>query len=207
VIGTPVTSSVATVLFGALSVWFAVRAVTGRDVPDRVSNLLHLAMSAAMTAMPWSWGPPALPQVLVFTAGASWYAGTALFRPTADAGLGVGHGRHTAAGLWYHAAMMLAMVWMAVAMIPSGPGATAAADMGGMTMAHGTGSGALTGDAPWALAVSIALGFGFAVAAVWLTALLVREAVGAARGQEVADLTASTAMAAGTAYVLLVLMT
>ena len=65
---------------------------------------------------------------------------------------------------------------------------------------------AMTGDASWALAVSIALGFGFVVAAVWLNVLLVREAIGAARRDEVADLTASTAMAAGMAYSLLVLM-
>ena len=204
--GTPVTASVVSILFGALSLWFAGRAVTGRDVPDRVSNLLHLLMSAAMTAMPWSWAPPALPQVVVFSAGAFWYAGVALYRPTADAGIGVGHGRHGAAGLWYHAAMMLAMVWMAVAMIP---GAPEAGDGSGMSMAHmgGAAAGAgMTGDAPWALAVSIALGFGFVVAAAWLNVLLVREAIGVARPAEVADLTASTAMAAGMAFTLLVLM-
>lgn len=217
--GTPVTASVASLLFGALSAWFAGRVVTGRDVPDRVSNLLHLLMSAAMAAMPWAWAPPALPQVLVFTAGAFWYAGIALFRPTADAAIGVGHGPHGVAGLWYHAGMTLAMVWMAVAMTPSTPGGGAAGGMTGMTGMAGmsgtagaasAGSTAVaataTGDAPWALAVSIALGVVFAIAAVWLTVLLVQESAGVARRHEVADLTASTAMAAGMAYMLLVLM-
>ena len=120
--------------------------------------------------------------------------------------LGVGHGRHGAAGLWYHAAMMLAMVWMAVAMIPGTPAASAM----GMDMGHGhtgTAGGGMTGSAPWALAVSIALGFGFAVAAGWLVLLLIREAVGTARRHEVADLAASAVMAAGMSFALLVLMT
>ncbi|WP_375390021.1 DUF5134 domain-containing protein [uncultured Amnibacterium sp.] len=207
--GTPVTASVASILFGGLSLWFAVRVVAGRDLPDRVSNLLHLLMSAAMAAMPWPWAFPALPQVLVFSAGAFWYAGIALFRPTADAGLGVGHGRHGVAGLLYHAAMMLVMVWMAVAMLPGPPARTDAAGTAGTAMSAMTGGAAetLTGDAPWALAVSIAFGVAFVVAAVWLNVLLIREAVGAAGRNEVADLTASTAMAAGMAYSLLVLMT
>lgn len=205
--GTPLTASVATVLFGALSVWFAGRVVSGRDVPDRVSNLLHLCMSGAMVAMPWSFAVPALPQVVVFSAGAFWYAGAALFRPASDARLGLGHGAHgRVAGLWYHAGMMLAMVWMAVTMIP----ATASADMTGMaamTHAHGAAGSALTGDAPWALALSIALGAAFAGATLWLATLLIREAVGAARRIEVADLAASTVMAAGMSYVFLVLVT
>jgi hypothetical protein len=209
--GTPLTASVAATVFSALGLWFAGRVVTGRDVPDRISNLLHLLMSGAMVAMPWAWNVPALPQVVVFSAGAFWYAGAALFRPSSDALLGVGHGAHgRVAGLWYHAGMMLAMVWMAVAMIP----ATASADggMGGMSgmagMSHAGAAGtAATGDVPWALAVSIALGACFAGATVWLAGLLVREAAGAARRLEVADLTASTLMAAGMSYVLLVLMT
>ena len=140
-------------------------------------------------------------------AGAFWYAGAALFRPTSDARLGLGHGAHgRAAGLWYHAGMMLAMVWMAVGMIP----ATASADMSGMAAmapAHAVVGSALTGDAPWALAVSIALGAAFAGATVWLATMLIQEAVGAARRIEVADLTASTVMAAGMSYVFLVLVT
>lgn len=205
--GTPLTATVATIVFSTLGVWFAGRVVTGRDVPDRVSNLLHLLMSGAMIAMPWPWAVPALPQVVVFSAGAFWYAGAALFRPTSDAALSLGHGAHgRSVGLLYHAGMMLAMVWMAVAMIP----ATASADMGGMAgMTHsGTGAGAaMTGYAPWALAVSIALGACFAGATVWLAALLVREAAGAGRRLEVADLAASTLMAAGMSYVFLVLVT
>jgi hypothetical protein len=203
--GTPLTAAVAATVFSALGVWFAGRVVTGRDVPDRVSNLLHLLMSGAMVAMPWSWAVPALPQVVVFSAGAFWYAGIALFRPAADAGLGLGHGAHgQVAGLWYHAGMMLAMVWMAVAMIP----ATASADGGMAGMAHAsTGGAAITGDAPWALALSIALGALFAIGTVWLAGLLIREAAGRAHRLEVADLTASTLMAAGMSYVFLVLVT
>src|ERR1700712_1957287 len=92
--GTPLIASVAATAFSILGLWFAGRVVTGRVVPDRVSNLLHLLMSGAMLGMPWSWDAPALPQVVVFSAGAFWYAGAALFRPASDAGLGVGHGAH-----------------------------------------------------------------------------------------------------------------
>ena len=204
--GTPLTATVASVVFGALALWYAGRGITGRDVPDQVSNLLHLLMATAMTAMPWVWAPPALPQVVAFSAGAFWYVGVALFRPGADADLGIGHGAHGARAHWYHAGMMLAMVWMAVAMIPGTPAASAM----GMDMGHGhtgTAGGGMTGSAPWALAVSIALGFGFAVAAGWLVLLLIREAVGTARRHEVADLAASAVMAAGMSFALLVLMT
>jgi hypothetical protein len=205
--GTPLTATVASIVFSTLGVWFAGRVVTGRDVPDRVSNLLHLLMSGAMVAMPWSFAAPALPQVVVFSAGAFWYAGAALFRPSSDALLGLGHGAHgRVAGHWYHAGMMLAMVWMAVAMIP----ATASADLGGMAgMTHGGAAigSAMTGDEPWALAVSIALGAAFAGATVWLAGLLIQEAAGPARRLEVADLAASTVMAAGMSFVLLVLIT
>jgi hypothetical protein len=201
--GSGSTAVVATILFSGLAVWYAWRSVSGKDVPDRISNLLHLAMSGAMAAMPWS-AVPALPQIVVFTAGAFWYAGVALYRPSADARLGVGHGTHAGTvGLWYHAAMLLAMVWMAVAGIPVAPGGT---PVGAMVHGEDAVVGAATGDAPWALALSIALGCGFAIAAVWLVVLLVRESVGAARGREVADLTASTAMAAGMSFTFLVLM-
>ncbi|MGT2426214.1 DUF5134 domain-containing protein [Amnibacterium kyonggiense] len=208
--GTPLTASVASALFGVLSVWYAGRAVGGRDLPDRISNLLHLLMAGAMTAMPWPWAVPALPQVVVFSVGAFWYVGVALFRPAADAQLGVGHAGHGgAAGLWYHAAMLLAMVWMAVAMVPAAPGDTMAG-MTGMTgmagMAHGAGA-SLTGWVPWALAASIALGAAFAGAAVVLLVQLIRAAAGAAHRTEVADLAASAGMAAGMSYAFLVLMT
>jgi hypothetical protein len=79
--------------------------------------------------------------------------------------------------------------------------------MSAMTSAHGVAGSALTGDAPWALAVSIALGAAFAGATVWLATLLIREAAGSARRIEVADLAASTVMAAGMSYVFLVLVT
>jgi hypothetical protein len=207
VLGTPLTASVATIVFGALSVWFAGRVVTGRDVPDRVSNLLHLVMSGAMTAMPWPWAVPALPQVAVFSAGAFWYVGAALFRPAPDVRLGSGHGAHgRLAGLWYHAGMMLAMVWTAVAMIPASV-ADDGGGMAGMLRLHDAAGLGLTGDAPWALALSIALGAGFAGAAVWLAGLLIQEAAGPARRLEVADLAASAVMAAGMSYALLVVMT
>lgn len=200
-IGTPLTASVATILFGALGVWYAGRVVAGRDVPDRISNLLHLLMSGAMVAMPWPWAVPALPQVVVFSAGAFWYVGLALFRPAGGARTGLAHSRLPE--LWYHAGMMLAMVWMAVAMIP----VAASPGMTGMVHAHAEGTAVMTGSATWALAISIALGAAFVGAALWLTTLLILEAAGAARGVEVADLTASAAMAAGMSYALLVLMT
>jgi hypothetical protein len=204
--GTPLTASVATVVFSTLGVWFAGRVVTGRDVPDRVSNLLHLVMSGAMVAMTGPLALPAMPQVVVFSAGAFWYAGVALFRPSSAARLGVGHGAHgRSAGLWYHTGMMLAMVWMAVAMVPTV--AADAAAMAGMTNRDASAGLGLTGDAPWALAVSIALGTAFAGAAVWLAGLLIQEAAGAARRLEVADLAASTLMAAGMSFAFLVLLT
>ena len=122
-IGTPLTSSVDMLLFGALTLWFAIRVRHRARPAGPVSNLLHLAMSGAMARDARVVGGARARQVVVFSAGAFWYAGLALFRPDGGRAPGrrpLSHGTH-GGRLWYHAAMMLAMVWMAVAMIPGRP--------------------------------------------------------------------------------------
>ena len=118
-------------------------------------------MCAVMIAMSWSWGAgiPAIAQVTVFTAGGGWFAGQALFGARTGAASGGGHGVS-----WYHAAMMAAMVWMAVAMsalttpatVPAGSGTVGTGGpvgaMPGMAAAAGPGPAAMAMGAPawWA---------------------------------------------------------
>lgn len=111
-----------------------------------------------MIAMPWMWGMsiPVPLSVAVFTAAALWYAFRALFRPASAAGPGDGHPHHGPVLLWYHAAMMAAMVWMAVLM-----------SMVGIVSLPG-----------WSIALSVSFVLLFAVATLWYLVRLVRAPTG-----------------------------
>ncbi|MFG3297035.1 DUF5134 domain-containing protein [Streptomyces sp. NPDC048179] len=78
---------------------------TGRR--DRVDHLLHFAMAAAMTAMPWHLVRPPSGRALtvLFTAAALWFPLTALHHRTA-------HTVTAIAGRLPPAAGMAAMAWM-----------------------------------------------------------------------------------------------
>lgn len=161
---------------------------------------LHVLMCAVMFSMFWSWGAalPTIAQVVVFTAGTAWFAGQALFagpvtgvepgveavpRPQAAVS-GLGEGR---AVVWYHAAMMGAMVWMAVAMsVMAAPGVVSASGpdfMPGMDMGAGNTSGAvptrgLAASAGWTGVVSLGLAAAFLAAAAWYALTTLRALAG-----------------------------
>lgn len=105
---------VATMLFSAFQI-----TRTRRPVP-LVGHALHLVMSIGMIAMCWPWwgAVPRVPQLIVFIFGTTWFLGVLLMqlaqRPPRVA-VGVHSAWHQAA----HATMMLAMLWMIVAM-PAG---------------------------------------------------------------------------------------
>lgn len=145
-----------TAVFAAVCVWYLVilcRVVTRLSRKLAVISIgLHVLMCLAMISMVWPWGSrvPVIALVTVFTAGAAWFAGLALFRVRA-AGHDLGHAAGRFAG-WYQAAMMGAMVWMAVAMsaatAPAGllaagaAGQTSSGGMSGMSMGASSASGA-----------------------------------------------------------------
>ena len=193
-IGNEVSRWVLSVLFAGLGAWYL--AAAGRELlPGRrrlvpaVGSGLHVAMCAVMIGMSWPWGAgiPAIAQVTVFTAGGGWFAGQALFGArTCPAGAGEpaigpagGHGVS-----WYHAAMMGAMVWMAVAMSAlanpvaaapvSGSAAMAAGSMSGMAMSAGPDQAAMATGAPagWVSAGCLLLCAAFFAAALYFAALL-----------------------------------
>ncbi|MZD04821.1 DUF5134 domain-containing protein [Streptomyces sp. SID5785] len=115
-----------------------------RPAAERVGHALHAVMGCAMAAMSWPWGMdvPAGPQVAVFSAGAVWFAATAL------SGSGPGTTRTGGlAGALPHVVMMGAMAWMASVMGGSGMSAGAggmAHDMPGMEMAATDATSAMT---------------------------------------------------------------
>jgi hypothetical protein len=126
----------------------------------------------------------------VFTAGGGWFAGQALFG--ARTGGGELAGEHGAS--WYHAAMMAAMVWMAVAMsalttpatVPAGSGAAGQTGaMPGMAAAAGPGPAAMAMGAPawWVSAGCLLLCAAFFGAALYFaTTLWLRQGRGAGTG-------------------------
>lgn len=203
-----------TVLFAVVGLYCLLRTATGFSWIDRVSNAVHVLMSLVMALMPW--GPyaviPAAAQITFFSLAALWYAYLALFDPHADAGPGESHHRGPAL-IWYHAGMMAAMVWMAVAMTPMSPSMSMGGmDMSGMQMPTAGGAMAMTGSTSWAMAVAWVLGGCFILATAWFLVRLVRQAVvaEALRGRTlitILDSAVSALMAAGMALTFLVLMT
>jgi hypothetical protein len=172
-------------------------------------------MSIVMLAMPWPWysAIPTALQIVVFTFVAGWYVYLALFTPRAQL-TALGGDHRGGWFVWYHAAMMTAMVWMAVAMTPRTP--VQAMGMAGMDHTHrmqpGAGSPMMTGSQPWAIPISWVAGVLFAVSAllflVWFTAQASRVPIRAHRAVSVdlADTGADGVMAAGMATAFLALM-
>ncbi|MFJ4006124.1 DUF5134 domain-containing protein [Streptomyces sp. NPDC090023] len=113
----------------------------GRALSDRVGHALHAVMGVAMVAMVWPWGMqlPVGPQVVVFAAGALWFAVAALVRSAGPGGRAA-----RLLGAVPHIVMMAAMAWMAAVMdgsaMADGSGG-ADHDMPGMDM---SGTGALS---------------------------------------------------------------
>jgi multisubunit Na+/H+ antiporter MnhF subunit len=212
------------VLFAATGGYYLVRLLRDRSTEDRVLGITHLLMSIVMImmALGWSTAIPAVLQILVFTAAALWYVYLLLFRPHAEtdtAEIDAGGHHSGRPRLLYHAAMMLAMVWMAVILAPSfGAGVAAAAETGGMTQGGSqpmtgvvensmTGASGMTQHA-WADPVSLAIGVGFGLATIWYVIRFVLTAGRAGRvdGRRLTDLAAYAVMGAGMALSYLVVM-
>ncbi|MGO2141196.1 MAG: DUF5134 domain-containing protein [Leucobacter sp.] len=157
----PVLQWALTLIFSATAMNTTVRLFADRKLLLIVGNALHLAMSIVMVAMCWPWWSllPAVPQTLFFSAGTVWFGAIAILqvrrritRATA--------GRHSAWHQVAHAVMMLAMVWMILAM-PSGLDAT--------THAHHHG-----GLEPWAALTGVAITAALAISGVIFLVELIR---------------------------------
>lgn len=116
----PVAQWLFTILFVAIAVYLTpqLRIVRRRPL-EAIGVAFHIVMSLDMFAMAWPWWSsiPALPELLFFVVASLWYvaifAGQLLRRiPAASVG---GHGPWLQIN---HLIMMLAMVWMVVAMWP-----------------------------------------------------------------------------------------
>lgn len=144
-----------TVVFAAAGAFCLYRCVRQGAVASRIGDVLHAAMCVAMVAMAWpaTMGVAGLGQVVLFGFAAAWFA-VAAARGSAHGGR-----RHPA----YHAAMMLAMVWMVFAMPRAmvGSGAATTMDMPGMegmAMALPSAGGGVPADVV-IVAVSLAVVF------------------------------------------------
>lgn len=120
----PVLQWALTLIFSATALYATVRLFADRKLLLIVGNVLHLVMSVVMVAMCWPWWSvlPAVPQTLFFSAGVVWFGAIAILqvrRRISRATVGGHSAWHQVA----HAVMMLAMVWMILAM-PSGTDAT-----------------------------------------------------------------------------------
>lgn len=152
----------------ALTAVFAVAALlcagAGRRVPgQRGVAVLHALASVGMIAMLWPAGMQVSPllYVLVFTAGALYFAYLALF------GFELPHPV-------YHCTMMAAMALMGLLMAPNAGVPVATAQTSGHHSAH-LSHGAIAVTPPgWFTVVCIVLAIGFCAAALWWFYLLVR---------------------------------
>ncbi|QAY72357.1 DUF5134 domain-containing protein [Agromyces protaetiae] len=178
-----------TLWFAALGGASLVGLARAGRTPDGVSYAAHAIMAGVMALMPWGWSA-VVPQAIwiaVFGAFALWYLSLAISRPGTRIGPGTGH-HATGTLLWYHGAMMGAMVWMSVLVVlaagavggasvmhhelamAGGPGALDAPDASGLASA----GGAAGWQQPlWAAALTWAFVALFAVAAAWFGARLV----------------------------------
>lgn len=214
--GDPVMSWTLTVVFALTAAYCVLRVIAGRSWIDRIHNGAHAAMSVVMLAMPWEWytGIPTALQIVFFAVAASWYICLALFRTRARMADDTGHHQHRWF-LWYHAAMMAAMVWMAVAMMPMPPSHQRVAEMSSTKMPSGDDSGMqmMTGMQPWGLAVSWGAGIFFAISGtgllIWFVAQARRMMTGRGSVPSIglADTASYVVMAAGMALAFLILMT
>ncbi|MEU6497263.1 DUF5134 domain-containing protein [Streptomyces sp. NPDC046984] len=153
------------VLYG---LWSAV--APGRAVTERVDHALHAVMGLFMIAMVWPWGMdlPPNPQIVLFAAGALWFASVGPMR--ADSAKRV----RTSLAALPHVLMMAAMAWMVAVMDSSsttaGGGEGAMHDMAGMHMGGSSGAMAMsligTGQRLTAVLLAVLLA---AVALRWLT--------------------------------------
>lgn len=157
----PVLQWALTLTFSATAMYATVRLFADRKLLPIVGNALHLVMSVVMVAMCWPWWSllPRVPQTLFFSAGVVWFGAIAILqarrRITRSAA-----GGHSAWHQVAHAAMMLAMVWMILAM-PSGTDAT--------THAHHHG-----GLEPWAALTGVAITAALAISGVIFLVELIR---------------------------------
>ncbi|MFH8342414.1 DUF5134 domain-containing protein [Streptomyces sp. AM6-12] len=130
----------------ALSVLYGLRSATapGRTGPHRVDHALHTAMGLVMIAMVWPWGMelPTAPQIVLFGAGALWFACSVPLR--ADSA----HRLRACLSALPRVLMTGAMAWMAAAMdgagMAAGGGGGAMHDMPGMDMSGSSGASAMT---------------------------------------------------------------
>ncbi|HTQ91441.1 MAG TPA: DUF5134 domain-containing protein [Streptosporangiaceae bacterium] len=230
-VGNEVSRWVLSALFAGLGAWYLAaaacdlfRAGHRRRPGPAVSAGLCVSMCVVMIGMSWSWGAgiPAIAQVTVFTAGGGWFAGQALFGARTGAGnaaepVGALAGGHSAS--WYHAGMMAAMVWMAVAMsaltapatvlLVSGTAGPAEPtdSMAGMAAGAGPGPAAMATGAPawWVSAGCLLASAAFFAAALYFAATLFFAAASERRPRRGALLGTGTGalMAAGMAVTFL----
>lgn len=109
-----------------------------------VDAMWHVVLGVALISMVWAWGAvvPVMALVLVFTAAAAWFVGRVLFREsTVTVGGEEPVASRTPHGspmvLWYQAAIMATMVFMAVAMSAQSTMVTEPEDTATGTAMHG----------------------------------------------------------------------
>lgn len=201
----PVLRCIITVLFVAAAAECAHTLFTDRRAwRSVISQVLHITMALAMTAMAWpaTAGLPTTAPMVFFALATVWFVVLVLTRP--------GHRAVNA----YHAVMMLAMVWMYAAMsgslVPApmqgvvaggdhGPHSMAMPGMPGMAMPATDASA--VGNPPLVVGLNWLCVIGFAAAALWWSALvMVRRRTGTdTSGRRLAGIAAQAMMAAGMA--------
>lgn len=171
----PAVSVILTIVFAVTGTGYLLRVVRGSGSGDgigRMSDVMHVVMSMAMLAVPWSWGmtylPPGL-QMLVFGLATAFYLALFVAGPVSAEATDHHAGRATLA---YHVVMMGSMIVMAVMM--SGMGSGGSMSMPGMDMSGGATD--MGGATSWTRVASVVFAVVLAAGALWQLVRLVRPA-------------------------------
>lgn len=189
-ISNPVLQWLLSAVFLGLAGYAVLKTVRSRTATDRVSYAAHVLMGAAMFAMAWPWGMDLLlvPQIVVFSLSALWFALLSRTRPGYDASPASSH--HRGRGiLAYHAGMTAAMALMAAGMTQMGAAGGGSASgahhaMGSMPGMDMSGSAAGAGSLGFPLWVGIASALcavAFGIAALYFTGSTLASATSAER--------------------------
>lgn len=165
-----------TVLFACTAVGYLLLAVRHRaDRAAGLGDLLHVMMSVAMLAMPWSWGSqvaPPMVQIIVFSLATIYFVVLLVGSDRVTGHLCHGGGLQRRRLLGYHVVMMAAMVVMGLMMRDMDSSSGSDHAMPGMSMGSSSMSGMSMGMATgwvvtsWVL-VAVFAGGTWMLAARW----------------------------------------
>jgi hypothetical protein len=192
VIPTPTLAWIFTVALAAAGAVYLCRGVRRGPDAEHVSGVLHFVLCGGMIMMAWPGTASfaRLPQVLLFSLVAAWFAGSAVFDRPGHPGKG---------SVVFHVGMPVVMVWMVLVMPAAMRGGSTPPPAEGAHAGMSMGDTAMAASAP-TLVVAALLTAAFAVAgAFWMVRAITTARRGGGSRSSAAGLFADAVMSIGMA--------